>query len=122
VWEDGRLRHLQLEQAMSRHRREASHMFEGINSQWRDIECESIEVNSDYRAVLGAFARAVRCGDESLLLAHGEDGRRALEMANALLLSGQTKCEVTLPLDSGLYEETLRALQTGDGKASFEAG
>ena len=60
-----------------------------------------------------AFAKAVRAGDESLMIANGEDGLRALELANGMLLAGYSHQEVAIPVDRGKYERMLRKLREG---------
>jgi hypothetical protein len=46
-------------------------------------------------------------------VASGEDGRRAAELANAILLASCTRREVTLPLNRRRYARLLRQLQRG---------
>jgi predicted dehydrogenase len=109
VWEDGRLRHLEVEQPLSAHLRTAPGMFDDIGGTWRDIAVE--EMPARYPEVLRAFARAVRHNDASLMCANGEDGLRSLEMANAIILSGRCRQEVELPLDRESYGRLLQTLQ-----------
>jgi hypothetical protein len=47
------------------------------------------------------------------LVADGVDGLRALELANAALLSGYTGQRVTLPLDRGAYDAFLAQKRAG---------
>ncbi len=112
VWEEGRLRHMEARQPMSQHLRTAPGMFDDIETTWREIEVETQPDSSRYRAILGAFARAVRCDDASLMFASGEDGLRSLELANAILLSGRCRETVELPLDRDRYERLLQTLQS----------
>jgi predicted dehydrogenase len=111
VWEDGRLRHLKVEQPLSHHLRTAPGMFDDIGGTWHDIAAE--EMPARYPEVLRSFARAVRHNDASLMYADGEDGLRSLELANAILLSGRCRQEVELPLDRDCYERLLQTLQSG---------
>jgi predicted dehydrogenase len=111
VWEDGRLRHLEVEQPLSQHLHTALGMFDDIGGTWNDIAVD--EMPSRYPEVLRAFARAVRHNDASLMYASGEDGLRSLEMANAILMSGRCHKEVELPLDRDCYEHLLQTLQSG---------
>ena len=111
VWEDGRLRHLEVREPLSQHLRTAPGMFDDIGGTWHDIEVE--ESPARYPEVLRAFARAVRHNDASLMYASAEDGLRSLEMANAILLSGRRREQVELPLDRERYEQLLQSLQNG---------
>jgi predicted dehydrogenase len=119
VWEDGRLRHLKVEQPLSQHLRTSPGMFDDIGGTWHNIEVE--EMPSRYPEVLRAFARAVRYNDASLMYASGEDGLRALELANAILLSGRCRKEVELPLGRDHYERLLQTLQSGGFIASGDS-
>jgi len=58
-----------------------------------------------HAAVVRQFARAVRLGEPPV--ATGEDGRRALELANAMLLSGAQGTPVTVPVGRGEYDAFL---------------
>lgn len=112
VWEAGRLRHLQVPVPMSQHLKTANFMFEPLGGQWCDIGIDAALQNEPHghREVVRAFARAVRAGDPSLLLASGEDGLHSLELANAMELSGQSGNAVELPLDRARYEALLQSL------------
>jgi predicted dehydrogenase len=71
---------------------------------------ETIEVapeTAGHGAVVAQFARAVRLGEP--LVATGEDGLHALELANALMLSGFERRPVGLPLDRADYDRFLVA-------------
>lgn len=81
--------------------------------------------------VIAQFVRAVREG--APLVATGEDGLRALELANAMHLSGLRHRPVALPLDraevGGLYADLIRSggrpgILNGSGpvRAEVEAG
>ncbi len=111
VWEDGRLRHLEASQPMSRHLQTAPGMFDQIGETWRDIEVEASP--PPYPEVLRAFALAVRHNDAALMFASGEDGLRSLELANAILLSGRCHETIKLPLDRDRYQNLLQSLQSG---------
>ena len=122
VWEEGRLRHFEVPQPMSRHIQSAPFMFESLGGQWRDVEIEPSfgKEPQGHREVVRAFARAVRTGDASLMTASGEDGLRSLELANAMILSGQCGGAVELPLDRERYEmllESLRAQEIAGNKS-----
>ncbi len=70
---------------------------------WQTVEVEAGATG--HAAVVARFARAIRLGEP--LVATGEDGRDALELANALLLSGQRGQPVDLPVDRAAYDRFL---------------
>jgi predicted dehydrogenase len=74
---------------------------------WEDIEV-SAEPGGHAR-VVAQFARAIRLGEP--LIADGEDGRNALELANAILLSGYRNQAVNLPLDRAEYDAFLESMR-----------
>jgi hypothetical protein len=79
---------------------------------WEDIEVEpAAPGQSGHVALLRRFAQAVRAGSEADLVATGEDGRRALELANAMLLSGYRDLAVDIPLDRSAYGALLEELK-----------
>jgi predicted dehydrogenase len=69
---------------------------------------ESIEIDPStggHHAVVRQFARSIRLGEP--LIATGVDGLRSLELANAIMLAGDTGETVTLPLDRDAYDRFL---------------
>ena len=112
VWEEGHLRHFQVPQPMSAHIKSAPFMFESLGGHWRDIEIDADLRNQPqgHREIVRAFANAVRANDAGLMIASAQDGLRSLELANAMMLSGQCQCAVDLPLDRALYEAMLQSL------------
>lgn len=70
---------------------------------WQDVTVEAAQWG--HAQVVRRFARAVRAGEP--LVATGEDGVAALELANALLLSGYRRRAVDLPLDRAAYDAFL---------------
>jgi hypothetical protein len=58
-------------------------------------------------------ALAVQAQDEALLVANGDDGRRAVEFANAILLASYSRRQVALPLNRRRSTRLLRRLQRG---------
>ena len=63
-------------------------------------------------AVYKDFHRAIREGGEPRC--NGEEGRKSLELANAMIYSGATGEAVELPLDREAYSELLQRLQAED--------
>jgi len=114
---DGQLRHFELKESLSDHLRESSERFAGPEGEWRDIEIE--EESGGTREVIERFVAAVQNNDKSLLVASGEDGLRALELANAMLLAGYTRQEVELPLNRDQFETMLKQLQEGAKPLDF---
>lgn len=86
---------------------------------WEEIDvAPAAPGQSGHIALLRRFAQAVRSGAERDLMATGEDGRRALELANAMLLAGYRDQTVSIPVDRAAYDALLHDLQrqaaTGD--------
>jgi predicted dehydrogenase len=79
---------------------------------WEDVEVEpAAPGQSGHIALLRGFAQAVRSGSEADLVATGEDGRRALELANAMLLSSFRDQTADIPLDRPAYDTLLEELK-----------
>lgn len=79
--------------------------------QWEDIEVPPAAPGlSGHIALLRQFAQAVRSGRKEDLVANGEDGRRAIELANAMLLSSFRDQTVPIPTDRQAYEQLLAEL------------
>jgi predicted dehydrogenase len=111
VGEHGQVRHLTLDPPLSTHLRSSADLFGQPRAVWREVAVAP--ASHGHLEVIKAFARAVRAHDESLLVATGEDGRRAVELANAILLASCTRREVSLPLNRPRYARLLRQLQRG---------
>ena len=105
------LRFLELETPLETHLQTATGGFDEPKSAWRTVETSG--EGQSYAVVIASFARAVRANDASLLVADGEAGRAALELANAFLLAGYTRREVALPLDGTAFDAMLAQLQAG---------
>lgn len=70
---------------------------------------ETIDVAPDvsgHPVVVRQFARSIRLGEP--LIATGDDGRRSLELANAIMLAGFSGQTVKLPLARDAYDDFLR--------------
>ncbi|HLZ08539.1 MAG TPA: Gfo/Idh/MocA family oxidoreductase [Chloroflexota bacterium] len=76
---------------------------------WQDIPV--VGEPGGHAGVVARFARAVRLGEP--LVATGEDGRNALELANAIMLSGDKHEAVDLPLDRDAYDQFLNRKRAG---------
>lgn len=106
VLEDGSLRICRYKKAISddilttQNRKDSP-----FESQWEDVEVA--KGRGGHIEVTHQFARAVRLGEP--LIATGHDGRNALELANAMHLSGLRGRAVDLPCDRAevdrLFEE-----------------
>ncbi len=68
---------------------------------WRAVETEPAK--PQYQALTQSFVDKIRFGRPQL--AEGEEGIRAVELINAMLLSSWLSKEVTIPFDEALYEE-----------------
>lgn len=76
-----------------------------------EIEEEVIEfekAQEPYPQMLQNFAEAVLCGDASMLAVPGSSAVNQLMLTNAAYYSAWTGQQVTLPLDSKVYEEALQ--------------
>lgn len=76
----------------------------------RDVPIDLPAGQADHSAVYQNLNNAIRHGEE--LVCSGSEGRRALELANAMIYSGQTGDEVSLPLDRSGYAALLDQLQS----------
>ena len=80
---------------------------------WEEIEVPPAERGqTGHIAMVRNFADVVREeGPEEHLYATGEDGRRALELANAMLLSSYRNKTVSVPTDRDAYDTLLGELR-----------
>jgi predicted dehydrogenase len=106
------LRFYELEQSLREHLNTCEEKFGSPPGRWRDVEIA--DTGGGHKEVIRAFARAVSSGDAAQMVASGDDGLRALELANAILLAGYTRREVNLPLSRSDYEQMLEQLQKGE--------
>jgi predicted dehydrogenase len=111
VWEQGEVRQLTLDPPVSSHLPTCPDLFGQPWGAWRTVAVTPTA--HGHVEVIKAFARAVRARDESLLVATGDDGRRAVELANAILLASCTRRQVALPLNRRRYVRLLGQLQRG---------
>lgn len=117
VAEGGKLRHFKLDQSISDHIRTSTESFRAPQGEWHDVPVDTPSGN--HGDVTKAFARSVRANNESQLVATGEDGLKALELANAILMAGYTRKEVKLPLSRSGYERMLKKLCEGASPSEF---
>ncbi|HET7772134.1 MAG TPA: Gfo/Idh/MocA family oxidoreductase [Chloroflexota bacterium] len=89
---------------------------------WEEIEVAPAPRDQvGHIAMLRRFADTVREeGPEEHLYATGEDGRKALELANAMLLSSYRDKTVTIPTDRADYEKLLEELRTKARNGEFK--
>jgi UDP-N-acetyl-2-amino-2-deoxyglucuronate dehydrogenase len=78
-------------------------------SVWEDLEDPGGEGGHPY--LIRDFVGAIR--EDRPPFVPGEDGRRALELTNAMLFSGLTGRSVTLPLDRDAYDRLMEDLVEG---------
>jgi predicted dehydrogenase len=117
VVSERQLRLYRLERSLSEELLNAPHGSKPDGA-WEDIVVEPAPAGqSGHIALLRQFARAVRSGREADLVATGEDGRRALELGNAMLLSSFRNQSVDLPIDRQAYDALLE-----EKKAAAAAG
>ena len=84
-------------------------MWGKVQGAWSDVAYEPAP--NGHAEVVRQFARAVRLGEAPV--ATGEDGRRALELANGMLLSGYRRKPVAVPVDRSEYDAFLAAKRGG---------
>ncbi len=66
------------------------------------------KLEKGHRAVLRDFARAIIEDKEPMVT--GEEGRKSVEIANAIVLSGVTGKEVRFPINKQLYDKVINQL------------
>ncbi len=111
VLDERGLRFFELETPISEHLPSASGAFDAPQGAWRDMEIENS--GGEHPLVTRNFCRAIRSGDASQMTASGCEGMQALELANAILIAGYTRREVSLPLDRATFDAMLEKLQNG---------
>lgn len=90
--------------------------------EWQDVEVAPAPRDQvGHIAMLRRFVDTVREeGPEEHLYATGEDGRRALELANAMLLSAHRDKTVTIPTDRKDYDALLAELRAKAARGEFK--
>jgi predicted dehydrogenase len=111
IWDNGKLRRLDASMPVSTHLLNDPGLWSGPETSWSEVEID--EESGGHRDVHQRFAQAVQANDPSLMVATGEDGLRALELANAILMAGYTRREIELPMDAAAFDAMLEKLQAG---------
>jgi predicted dehydrogenase len=83
------------------------------------VEIERLPGSGEHIAIYANFVAAVEHG--APLVADGTEGRKSLELANALIYSSITGQQVTLPLDRAAYSSLLERLRAGAAPPSETA-
>ncbi len=91
------------------HMHSAQQRMEKYEGTWEDVPVEGR--GGGHPEVLRRFARAIRLGEP--LVATGEDGLRALELANAIHLAGLRDKTARLPLDRAEVDALFHELRDG---------
>lgn len=107
---DRQLRLYRLEKSLTEELMTSPHGSKPAGS-WEEIDVPVPAGHNGHTALLRQFAHAVRSGNQSDLVATGEDGLHALELANAMVLSSFRDQTVTMPLDRGAYDTLLDELK-----------
>jgi predicted dehydrogenase len=127
ISERNTLRFYKMEKSLSEELLTAPHGSKPAG-EWVDVDVPSVPREQlGHIAMLRRFAEVVREeGPEDHLFATSEDGRNALELANAMLLSAYRDKTVTIPTDRNEYEALLKELrekaQRGEFKKRQRAG
>jgi predicted dehydrogenase len=82
---------------------------------WHPVPVELEEGRGDHPAVYRNFHAAIL--DGASIGADGVEGRKSLELANAIIYASKTGRPVDLPLDRGQYHALLAELKVGGKKA-----
>ena len=112
VHEGSTLKRYTLDQPLLEYLKTSDKPFGAPAGSWSEVEVPETKVNG-HSEVTRQFARAIAAKDPSLMVGDGADGVRALELANALLMAGFSRREVSLPLDRNEVDEMLKKLQEG---------
>lgn len=115
VVEDGRLTFWRTRVPVSQFTRDYKGGF-GSPEVWR-CEVPVRGGGGEHKAVTQGWIRAILTGDNSHLVARGEEGINSLEISNAILLSAWTDTWVDVPVDEDLF---YRKLQEKIETSTFE--
>jgi predicted dehydrogenase len=86
----------------------AAEIIEQPPLSWEDVP---VPRERQHATTLAAFIAAIRDGGEPIV--NGEEGRRALELINAIVLSALRRKVVSLPIDRGEYDALMEELRDG---------
>lgn len=81
-------------------------MWGGPQAVWKDVKVP--EKKSGHAVIIRNFARSILFGEK--LLAPGKEAIGALELSNAMILSGKTGKEVKIPVSRKAYDDLLKQL------------
>lgn len=120
ISERNTLRLYKLERSLSEELLTAPHGSKPAG-EWVDVDVPTVPREQlSHIAMVRRFAEVVREeGPEEHLFATSEDGRNALELANAMLLSAYRDKTVTIPTDRAEYEALLKELQQKAAAGQF---
>jgi predicted dehydrogenase len=104
IYENGKLVFVRNEIATSEFSRTTKDLFAPPPSSASEITCP--DHGGQHRAILQNFVAAIVGGEA--LFAQAEEGKRSVELANAMLLSTWTGQTINFPIDAGLFTKTLR--------------
>jgi predicted dehydrogenase len=103
----GDLRFWELDSSIREFTRSSPDMWAGPKAKEVPVELEDLP--SGHTAITTNFARAI-LHDEPLI-SPGEEGLRAVELINAMIMSGKQNRPVNLPVDRAAYDALLAELQ-----------
>lgn len=110
------LRHFTIDGSIREITETTTEMWGSPRAVEQDTQMPGEEAIRGHSAITANFARAILHGEK--LMAPGEDGLPAVELINAIILSGHTGERVTLPVDRFAYNELITHLkQTSRVKA-----
>lgn len=102
------LRFWSIDEPIREHSRGAATMWGGPKAEETAVEIP--EGGGRHMDITGNFCRAILNGEP--LIAPGEEGIRAVELINGIILSSNTGAPVDLPVDRAAYDSLLESLKS----------